>query len=87
MEGHALGGGMLKLEPTEAGRVVVPLPHANEAARLVKSIDGFFRSGDLERATELIDLQVLRKRFALSATECQLLQSGAEELRKWRLHK
>jgi adenine-specific DNA-methyltransferase len=87
MEGHALGGGMLKLEPTEAGRVAIPLPQANEAAQLVKSIDEFFRSGDSERATELIDRQILRKRFALSATECQLLQSGAEDLRKWRLHK
>jgi len=87
MEGHALGGGMLKLEPTEAGRVTIPLPYANEAAQLVKSIDQFSRSGDSERATELIDRQILRKRFALSASECQLLQSGAEELRKWRLHK
>jgi hypothetical protein len=87
MEGHALGGGMLKLEPTEAGRIAIPLPHANEAAQLVKRIDQLFRSGDSERATELIDQQILRKRFALSAAECQLLKSGAEDLREWRLRK
>jgi adenine-specific DNA-methyltransferase len=87
MEGHALGGGMLKLEPTEAGRVTIPLPQAGEAAQLVKQIDQLFRAGDSEKATELIDRQILRKRFALSAAECQLLQSAAEELREWRLHK
>ena len=87
MEGHPLGGGMLKLEPTEAGRVTIPLPQSSEAAQLVRQIDQFFRSGDSERANELIDRQILRKRFALSAAECQLLQSAGEELREWRLHK
>jgi hypothetical protein len=26
IEGHPLGGGMLKLEPREAGQIVLPLP-------------------------------------------------------------
>jgi len=87
MEGHALGGGMLKLEPTEAGRVAIPLPQKNEAAQLVMRIDQLFRSGDSEKATELVDQQILRRRFALSGAECLLLRSGAQELREWRLRK
>lgn len=33
IEGHALGGGMLKLEPGEAGRILVP------SARLLRTLD------------------------------------------------
>src|SRR6266478_4236909 len=42
LEGHSLGGGMLKLEPTEAEQVVLPWP-ANQR-------------GLLDLATELDDL-------------------------------
>jgi len=87
MEGHALGGGMLKLEPTEAGRVTIPLPPRKEAASLVTQIDQRFRSGNAEAAIELIDQRVLRGRFALSGAECQLLRQAADELRAWRLGK
>ena len=86
MEGHALGGGMLKLEPAEAEQVLIPLPPPNESHRLLSAVDSLFRSGEPERATELIDQQILRKRFALTASECQLLRDGTDELRSWRLH-
>jgi adenine-specific DNA-methyltransferase len=87
MEGHALGGGMLKLEPTEAGRITIPLPPRKEAASLVAQIDQRFRSGNGESAIDLTDQRVLRGRFALSAAECQLLRQAADELRAWRLGK
>lgn len=87
MEGHPLGGGMLKLEPTEAGQVTIPLPRAKEASELVAQIDQFVRSGNSQKVGEIIDRRILRGRFGLSATECQLLRSGADELRNWRLHK
>jgi hypothetical protein len=87
MEGHALGGGMLKLEPTEAGRVVVALPRREVASRLVQQIDQDLRSRDSDRATRLVDQSILRGRLALSAAECQVLQDAADELRNWRLRR
>lgn len=87
MEGHALGGGMLKLEPTESENVVIPLSDPKKASELVDRIDQLSRSSEQESATELADQEILRKKFALSASECRLLRGGADELRNWRLRK
>jgi adenine-specific DNA-methyltransferase len=86
IEGHALGGGMLKLEPSEAESVLIALPSPSEAAALVQDTDKMLREKNHESATELLDRRVLRRRLGLSATECLLLREAAEDMRKWRLH-
>jgi len=87
LEGHALGGGMLKLEPSEAEEVLVALPFPGESKRLAKEVDGLIRKSEEEAATDLVDRRVLRRRLGLSATECLVLREAAAEMHKWRMHK
>jgi len=87
LEGHALGGGMLKLEPSEAEEVMVALPFPGETKQLAREVDALIRRGEEEAATDLIDRHVLRRRLGLSATECLLLREAAGEMHKWRMHK
>ncbi len=87
IEGHALGGGMLKLEPSEAESVLIALPYPSEAAGLAQDADKLLREKNGESAIELMDRRVLRRRLGLSATECLLLREAAEDMQKWRLHK
>lgn len=87
LEGHALGGGMLKLEPSEAERVLIPIPWPREEARIVRDLDAMIRRSQAEPANEFVDHHVLRRRLGLSATECARLRDAAAEMHKWRMHK
>ena len=87
IEGHALGGGMLKLEPTEAERLLVALPKPGDISRLLERTDSYLREARAEEARDLIDHHVLRARGGLSATECALLADSASFLETWRLHR
>jgi adenine-specific DNA-methyltransferase len=73
LEGHALGGGMLKLEPSEAEKVLIPIPWPREEHWLVRELDARARHMAEEAATDLADHCVLRRRLGLSGTECDLL--------------
>ena len=64
VEGHALGGGLLKLEPAEARAVLLPLPAAGgrdgaQAATAVAKADAALRAGDSDEATRLADEALL----------------------------
>jgi adenine-specific DNA-methyltransferase len=87
LEGHALGGGMLKLEPTEAENVLIPLPWPREAARLLRELDTASRRTREDDLTDLVDLHVLRRRLGLSGTECVRLREAAAEMYLWRMHR
>lgn len=87
LEGHALGGGMLKLEPSEAEKILVALPDPHEAADLVRQLDNLTRQKQSEAATDLVDKRVLRRRLGLSGTECLILREAAAEMHTWRMHR
>jgi hypothetical protein len=87
LEGHPLGGGMLKLEPSEAERVLIPLPRAREETRVVRELDTLMRRMEEEAAIDFVDRHVLRRGLGLSATECALLGDASQEMQKWRMHK
>lgn len=87
LEGHPLGGGMLKLEPTEAERVLVPAPRGREVARLLSGLDSLLRAKNEEAASELVDRTVLRRGLGLSGTECAALKAAAAEMYSWRMHR
>jgi hypothetical protein len=82
IEGHALGGGMLKLEPTEAERVLLPSPFAanGRLADLVGELDGLVRAGRYDAAHDLADGVLLREGLGLTESECSLLRSAAQIL-------
>jgi adenine-specific DNA methylase len=81
IEGHSLGGGMLKLEPREAGNLVLPLParlrDSAIARQLVLDLDRAVRSREHEEATDLADREILQRGLGLSRDECALLREGA----------
>jgi len=82
IEGHALGGGMLKLEPTEAERVVVPAGDGanGKLAELVGELDELARNGENAVAQTRADQVLLRDDLGLSQSDCQLLKKAAEAL-------
>jgi len=87
LEGHPLGGGMLKLEPSESERVLVPIPPRSDARGLARELDKLIRLKDYGAATQLADRRILRRRVGLSERECVALREGAVEMFRWRMHK
>jgi adenine-specific DNA-methyltransferase len=86
IEGHPLGGGMLKLEPTEAERVLVahPVSGQHRLDDLALDLDAMVRAGHEKDAQRRADEEVLVKRLGLSRTECFLLAKTADNLRNRR---
>ncbi len=90
IEGHSLGGGMLKLEPSEAKKVLVALPKDIPAAELTEAygqIDERLRENELEAALDIGDKLILRKGLGLKAKECKLLRQGYRYLRDRRMNR
>ncbi len=87
IEGHPLGGGMLKLEPSEAERVLIALPNPKDTSGLVTELDSLLRGDDSLAAQELADSFVLRRKVGLSRSECIVLRDAASQLENWRMHK
>ncbi|MEL7237768.1 MAG: hypothetical protein AAGK78_02815, partial [Planctomycetota bacterium] len=79
IEGHAMGGGMLKLEPSEAERVALAPFAGNERLDIVE-LDAIARSGDLNAVAERVDSALLRDGLGLSRDECRLLRRAATRL-------
>lgn len=83
VEGHSLGGGMLKMEPTEAERVAIALPsmRPDTMAELAADLDWLLRADRVEEARDLADTRVLHDAMGLSAREVARLREGANLLR------
>jgi hypothetical protein len=91
IEGHALGGGMLKLEPGEARRVLVPpLPAAWRGSgfhRAFEVSDELLRAGRHEELLDQVDDAVLGAVLGLGPQEWRVLREAARQLRHRRLHR
>jgi adenine-specific DNA methylase len=83
IEGHAMGGGMLKLEPTEAQRVALAaLGKPNGKLRqLAAELDDLLRMGRDEAVLERADRAMLKEGLGLSGADCRLLAAAAKHLR------
>ena len=84
LEGHSLGGGMLKLEPKEAARMLVAVGKADACEALAPELNRLLRSGREEDVRRLADDVVLRQGIGISARDCRLLSSAARQLRNRR---
>lgn len=85
VEGHPLGGGMLKMEPTEAERVLVIRPEASRANLdgLAREFDAMIRGGrDIEARREAD--RVLLAAAGIGERDCERLGAAAERLRERR---
>lgn len=87
IEGHPLGGGMLKLEPTEAENVLVPCPNGSRTSdlmELAEELDHTVRDAGELAAQDRADKVILKRILGLTSTECELLSSAATTLRSRR---
>ncbi len=81
--GRSYGGGVLKLEPTEAERVLIPAIPADASER-VEEVDQLVRAGNLTALLDYVDRWLLIDGLGLSATEVAHLRAGGERLRSRR---
>lgn len=78
--GRSYGGGVLKLEPTEAEALAIP-PRPLGAADTLESVDELVRAGNIENLMGEVDRLVLSEGLGLSEPEISALRSGGERLR------
>jgi adenine-specific DNA methylase len=78
LEGRSYGGGVLKLEPTEAEQLLLP-PLSPELAVLLPAVDRAIRARDVEAAADLVDPVVLGS-LGLSTDEISVLRAARRQL-------
>jgi hypothetical protein len=84
IEGHAMGGGMLKLEPREASRVLIATEVATEDMDgLATEIDALLRAGRDDAAREVVDGVTLRAQ-GFAGRDCERLAEAAKMLQQRR---
>lgn len=81
---RSYGGGVLKLEPTEAEALLIPPLSGLDARELQNVADRFIRAGDLEGALDVVDPFVLEQGLGFSRAAIADLRRGAERLRQRR---
>jgi adenine-specific DNA-methyltransferase len=82
--GRSYGGGVLKLEPTEAEAALLPTVGQRLAPRL-REIDDLLRRGSLDQVLRLIDPLVLGSEgLGLEDAQIARLRAGGEKLRSRR---
>lgn len=82
IEGRAMGGGMLKIEPKEAEKVVLATPNLppEVSNALLEELDSLVRAGRIEEARNRADDFTLSKGLGLTRTEQNLLRGAANSL-------
>jgi len=86
IEGHALGGGALKLEPGEARRLLLPV-RVNVDEDLLLSLDHLLRQGKQAEASDLADDLFLMGGIGMSHAQVRILRNSLAHLRKNRLRR
>ncbi len=81
--GHALGGGALKLEPSEARRWSLPVNQAPDEAALL-AIDDHLRLGRHDEAVGIANDVFLKRGLGLSAHDVNILDEALLTLRRQR---
>jgi hypothetical protein len=89
IQGHSLGGGMLKVEPSEAENCIVAgagMPNRT-LAPLADELDMLIRTGKEQEAQEKADTIILKEHLGLSQNDCKSLQEAALMLMNRRCHR
>lgn len=78
--GRSYGGGVLKLEPSEAERLVIPFPVAGYA-RMLDDVDGLVRARRYDDVQDLVDRAVLCDGLGVAGEDVGLLRGAVNRLR------
>lgn len=78
---RSYGGGVLKLEPTEAEALLLPPLRGFDGRTLLRKVDRLIRAGQTERALGEVDEVVLERALGLSSREVRMLRAGTDRLR------
>lgn len=78
--GRSYGGGVLKLEPTEAERLIVPRPSARHA-RLLDEVDVLLRARRYDDLTQLVDQAILVEDLGVAPGAIKKLREAVTRLR------
>ena len=78
--GRSYGGGVLKLEPTEAEALLLP-PIASSVGTKLERVDELLRARRMNDVLDVVDKLVLIDGLGLSQHQVSLLRAGAERLR------
>ncbi len=89
IEGRSYGGGILKIEPRELDRILVPWPDLppDEVATLARRVDSLLRDGRYDEASEAIDAAVLIGALGLSERAVKSLRAGRARLMRRRMER
>jgi adenine-specific DNA-methyltransferase len=83
VEGRSYGGGVLKLEPSEASYLVIPKVPYSQVPRLFSHLHKLCTQGNYDQASQIVDELLVEK--LLTTTELACLRMGLEILRTRRL--
>lgn len=78
--GRSYGGGVLKLEPTELTRLVIPLLPTDVIEALSEKVDGFIRQNKFIEATLLVDESLMAVNPKVSTKKLDLLRAARKKL-------
>ena len=80
--GGAYRGGILKIEPRELDRVLVPWPDLSPTRlnSLAEEVDGLLRADRWDEASRVVDIGLLQERLGLSERSISLLQTARRRL-------
>jgi adenine-specific DNA-methyltransferase len=83
IEGRSYGGGILKIEPRELDRVLIPWPdlEAAEIHAAVREVDELLRSSRYDAAVARADQLLLTEGLSVSARSLRALRQGRKRLK------
>lgn len=89
IEGRSYGGGILKVEPRELERVLVPWPAfgGTELAGLAEAVDALLREGCYDDASKIVDGALLCRGLGISRQTVNQLRAARLRLRDRRLER
>lgn len=78
--GRSYGGGVIKVEPTELKRLVVPLVPQDSVKTLFQRVDALLRKNRVQEATSAVDSTLFNLSSKKARTELGMLQAARNKL-------
>lgn len=78
--GRSYGGGVLKLEPSEASRLAMPVSKYSDVEKIFSTVDQLLRRGKPQLATATVDSAFLIDGMGLSQAEVDRLREARDRL-------